>query len=407
MPHGPAPSDRSRRADAPVGAGVRLRRRAGPHDDRAYPDYFPIYTEGGRWKHSGELWTDWCGGFHAGMMWLIARRTGDAWWRSMAEHYSRLLEHRQHDRDVHDLGFIFLNTYLPWYRLTGDERLHQVLITAGRTLALRFNPRGRYLRSFVAPESLFIDIMMNVPLDLLRRARGRRPRPVRAGSRALPHHRADAGASRRLDGARGDLRPGDRRVLRAVDPTGPACRLHLDSRAGLVALRLQHGLHLHRGPGRSRRRPPQCRRFLERCPEGLVPPWDFDVPGRARPDRRQFRRRDRRVGPVGPRRADRSGRSGAGRRYRDASLTILDTLCSDRYLAWSTPGWEGVLKHGVYHIHKKLGVDESVMWGDFFFLEAVDKVLSYSRPKEPSGESNAARVPCRMAFRSRIRVPNG
>jgi unsaturated chondroitin disaccharide hydrolase len=34
-----------------------------------------------------------------------------------------------------------------------------------------------------------------------------------------------------------------------------------------------------------------------------------------------------------------------------------------------------VLKHGVYHFHKKLGVDESVMWGEFFFLEAVDKAL--------------------------------
>ncbi len=56
------------------------------------PDYFPIYTEGGRWKHGGELWTDWCGGFHAGMMWLIARRTGEAWWWTKAEHYSRLLE---------------------------------------------------------------------------------------------------------------------------------------------------------------------------------------------------------------------------------------------------------------------------------------------------------------------------
>ena len=28
-------------------------------------------------------------------------------------------------------------------------------------------------------------------------------------------------------------------------------------------------------------------------------------------------------------------------RYRDATLTILDSLCTDRYLAWSTPGWEG------------------------------------------------------------------
>jgi len=67
------------------------------------PDYFPIHTVGGRWLHRGELWTDWCGGFHAGMMWLIACRTGDSWWRRTSEHYSGLLEHRQHDRNVHEL----------------------------------------------------------------------------------------------------------------------------------------------------------------------------------------------------------------------------------------------------------------------------------------------------------------
>ena len=115
-----------------------------------YPDYFPIYTEGGPLEAFRRALDRLVRGFHAGMMWLIAQRTGDGWWRDVAEHYSRLLEHRQHDRDVHDLGFIFLNTYLPWYRLTGDEHLRQVLITAGRTLALRFNPRGQYLRSFVA-----------------------------------------------------------------------------------------------------------------------------------------------------------------------------------------------------------------------------------------------------------------
>ena len=128
------------------------------------PDFFPIYTRNGCWRHDGPGWTDWCAGFHAGMMWLLAEHTDEFPWRQHAQHYSSLLKHKQHDRDVHDLGFIFLNTYLPWYRATGDAWLRQVLITAGRTLAMRFNPRGRYLRSFVAPESLFIDIMMNVPL---------------------------------------------------------------------------------------------------------------------------------------------------------------------------------------------------------------------------------------------------
>ena len=86
-------------------------------------------------------------------MWLLAERTGEPVVAAARRALLRLLEHKQYDRDVHDLGFIFLNTYLPWYRSTGDARLREVLITAGRTLALRFNDEGRYLRSFVAPRA--------------------------------------------------------------------------------------------------------------------------------------------------------------------------------------------------------------------------------------------------------------
>ena len=82
-----------------------------------------------------------------------------------AERYSRPLEPRCHDRTVHDLGFLFFSTYLRWYHLTGDDALKQVLIDAGRTLALR-RQKGGYLASFVGPQSLFIDIMMNVGLVL-------------------------------------------------------------------------------------------------------------------------------------------------------------------------------------------------------------------------------------------------
>ena len=41
------------------------------------------------------------------------------------------------------------------------------------------------------------------------------------------------------------------------------------------------------------------------------------------------------------------------------------------YLANADPEWEGALKHGSYHVRKRLGVDECVMWGDHFFLEAA------------------------------------
>jgi unsaturated chondroitin disaccharide hydrolase len=341
-----------------------------------YPDYFPIYTAGGRWFHKGELWTDWCAGFHTGMMWLIAGRTGDPWWRKAAEHYSRLLEHRQHDRTVHDLGFIFLNTYLPWYSESGQEHLRQVLITAGKTLALRFNPKGQYLCSFVAPESLFIDIMMNVPVIFWA---AREIDDSSLHELAVSHCRTTERTLVRPDGSTAhegifDLETG--KFLRQSTHQG----LRADSAWtrglawSLYGFGTAYTFTNHPGDlGVARR---NAEYYLARCPESLVPPWDFDVP--EGPDRIDdssaaaiaasglwnLGKLSRAVDPV------------AAARYRAATLTILDSLCSDAYAAWNDPDWEGVVKHGVYHFHKKLGVDESVMWGDFFFLEAIDKVLA-------------------------------
>ena len=65
-----------------------------------YPDFFPMYTVDGKWKHQGESWTNWCEGFLGGQLWLIYSRNQQPWWREKAEHYSRLVEHRKTDRAV-------------------------------------------------------------------------------------------------------------------------------------------------------------------------------------------------------------------------------------------------------------------------------------------------------------------
>jgi hypothetical protein len=64
-----------------------------------------------------------------------------------------------------------------------------------------------------------------------------------------------------------------------------------------------------------------------------------------------------------------------GHFYREAGRHILTTLCRD-WLATADPQWEGILKGGVYHLHKNLGVNESVMWGEYFFLEALERALT-------------------------------
>jgi len=342
-----------------------------------HPDFFPIYTEDGKWYHEGELWTDWTGGFFAGMMWQFYRRTGDDPWRARAEHYSKLLEHRQHDRDVHDLGFIFLNTYLPWYQITGDERLHQVLLQAGRTLALRFKEKGQYLRSFVSDESLFIDIMMNVPIifyaaketgddDLMQIAlahcRTTRDKIVREDGSTAHEGIFDLETGEFLEqtthqGLRGD----------SAWARGLAWSLYGYSKVyGLTQMGEFREVSERNADF-----------FLKNLPDDGVPWWDFHADISQPPP--WGAQKDSSAGAIAASGlldlAKQTQSPPDAARYRNIALEMLDALCDPYYTAIEEEDWEGILKHGVYHTKKNLGVDESVMWGEFFFVEALTKVV--------------------------------
>jgi unsaturated chondroitin disaccharide hydrolase len=74
-------------------------------------------------------------------------------------------------------------------------------------------------------------------------------------------------------------------------------------------------------------------------------------------------------------------------KYRQQARRTLATLVTSDFLATQKPEWEGILLHGIYHERKGLGVDESVLWGDYFFLAALDKVLqnASSSPVQSTG----------------------
>jgi unsaturated chondroitin disaccharide hydrolase len=120
--------------------------------------------------------------------------------------------------------------------------------------------------------------------------------------------------------------------------------------------------------------------WLEHLPADNVPYWDFDADVSQSP-------------PWGAQKESSAGAIAASglfdlaeqtkspqraKLYRQTAFAMLDALCDPQYLAIDTADWEGILKHGVYHTQKNLGVDESVMWGDFFFVEALTKALRTS-----------------------------
>lgn len=344
------------------------------HLIETYPDYFPMYTVNGKWKHSGEAWTNWCEGFLGGQLWLLYRHTGQLYWREKAEHYSRLLEHRKTDRTVHDLGFLFWSTWKRWYNLTGDEAINKIVIEAGQTLALRFKEKGQYLCSFVADESLFIDIMMNVGIIFYAAQQTGNENLLRiANQHCLTTRRYLV----RGDGStshEGIFNPETGEFLR--QSTHQGWRNDSSWARGLAWALYGFGTaYTFTRDIRYLNTAEACANFyIEHTPPHGVPPNDWEEPNPTRP----YESSAAAITASGllnlsklttdPIRA---------RYYREYALNILDTLTSPEFLAIETPGWEGILKHGSYHETKNLGVDESVMWGEYFFLEAISKVLGY------------------------------
>lgn len=348
------------------------------HLVETHPDYFPMYTVGGRWKHGGESWTNWCEGFLGGELWLLYRYTGDPWWREKAEHYSRLIEHRKTDRAVHDLGFLFWPTWKRWYDLTGDQAVNQVVIEAGRTLALRFKEKGRYLRSFIADESLFIDIMMNVGI-IFYAARN-------TGDGELERIAREHCLTTRRYLVRGDGSTAHEGIFDTT--TGEFLRqsTHQGWRGDSCWARGQAWALYGFGTAYSFTRDPRflstaeacADYYIERTPSHGIPPNDWDEPDPQFP----YESSAAAIAASGMWRLSRlTGDPARAYLYRNYALRILDTLTTPEFLAIETPGWEGILKHAIYHQRKGLGVDESVMWGDYFFLEAICQVLGYGEDK--------------------------
>ena len=147
----------------------------------------------------------------------------------------------KYDRDVHDLGFIFMSTYYRWFQLTQDS------VAARRAGGGRTNhgpafPARKAISALVCLRRFAVHRHHDERRHHLLRGASRRGDPRLMDSRhaPLPHHAARPGAGRRLHRPRRHLRPGDRRVPPADHAPGLPRRFLLVARPGLGALRLRH-----------------------------------------------------------------------------------------------------------------------------------------------------------------------
>ncbi len=346
----------------------------------AHPDFYPMYTTDGHWKHAGPAASTWADGFLPGLMWIFDKRNGgnhgghgkDSFWHEQAIRYTTPLEPRSLEREATDLGFLFLSTYYRWYRLARDPKLRDVIIEAGRTEALRFQENGQYLRSSVGENSIFIDQMMNVGI-IFYAARETGDRKLR--DLAVRHCLTTRRFLVRGDGStaqEGIFDPATGEFLRQTTQQGyrgDSCW----SRGLAWAL---YGFSVSHEYSRD----PRFLETAEACADYYVthssadgiPPWDFN----SAPESRALV--DTSAAAIAASGLLRLCRllpdPMKGHFYFSTAVLILRTLC-EKHLAKKDKKWEGILKGGVYHLPKELGVDESVMWGEYFFVEALEQAL--------------------------------
>ncbi|WP_338216715.1 glycosyl hydrolase family 88 [Lacticaseibacillus salsurivasis] len=128
----------------------------------------PYISKDGRYDDKSNDITWWTNGFWGGLLWQLNHATGD----EAAAETARGLETKLDQAFLefkglhHDVGFMWLPTAVADYRLTGSERSLQRGLHAAELLAGRYNPRGKFIRSWNRDRAgwVIIDSMFNIQL---------------------------------------------------------------------------------------------------------------------------------------------------------------------------------------------------------------------------------------------------
>lgn len=324
---------------------------------------------------------NWVSGFFPGSLWYMYEYSKDEKFKDAAIKWTEAVSEQQHNRGTHDVGFIINCSYGNGRRLTGNEAYGAVIIKTAESLLTRYTEKVGCTKSWDWSDTwkfpVIIDNMMN--MELLFEASKLSGDPSfknaaidHANTTMLNHYRSDFSSFHVVD-----YDPETGEVLEKVTHQGysPESTWARGQAWGLYGFVLcyretQDETYLN-----------QAKRIASfimnhpRTPEDLIPYWDYDVPGI----------------PNEPRDASAAAIM-ASALLELSTLTedqtndyflhaekILESLSSNTYLA--SPGTNNnfLLKHCTGHKPADSEVDGPLIYGDYYFLEAL---LRYKKLKD-------------------------
>lgn len=324
----------------------------------------------------------WTAGFWPGILWHLAADGGHAELKAIAEQCEERLDEPLNALAVHhDSGFIWLLSAVADYRITGSERSKERGLMAASQLASRFNLKGRYIRAWHDTQEVnragwsIIDTMMNLPLLYWASETTNDPRfrhiAAAHAETVLKHFMRPDGSSYhilRFDPESGELLGADAGQGHAENSAwarGSAWTIY----GMLLSYQYTGNEEFMIGSKRA------AHFFLANLPEDYVPHWDFRAPRNADTPRDTSAAACAACGLI-----ELAGclPEGEGQMYLEAATRLIRAL-DEQYGAWDREDEEGLILSGTSNLPGGVHIDTPLIYGDYFFVEAVSKLRGSKR----------------------------
>lgn len=321
---------------------------------------------------------DWIEGFYTGMAWLCYQYTGEEFFKQAAEAQVDNFRQRLDSNvalDHHDIGFLYSPSAKAQWIIVKDENARQLALKAADKLMARWRPKGEFIQAW-GPEGdpknggrIIIDCLMNLPLLYWAYEQTGEEKYRKT---AVIH----ADKSRRYL-VRGDDSSYHTFYFNQEDGTPIGGGTHQGYTDGSTWTRGQawgiYGFALSyyytKNPLYLETSKRLARYFIEHLPEDQVAYWDFNVPVEKDTYRDSSASAIAAAGLLEL--VSHLNESDPDREYfQQAAYRSLKSLV-DNYSTKGSADEEGLIRHGSYHIRGETGPDNYIIWGDYYYLEAL------------------------------------
>ncbi|MDC7676287.1 glycoside hydrolase family 88 protein [Asticcacaulis machinosus] len=350
-----------------------------------YGDQFPEPSSVGNvYRTMGN--TEWTNGFWTGQLWLAYELSGDEKYRTAAERHVESFHARIFDQvnvDHHDLGFLYSLSCVAASKLTDSTLAREAGLEAARLLLTRYLPKAGIIQAWgnlsdpAEAGRMIIDCNLNLPLLYWA--------TEQTGDLTF----ADAADTHIQQALKYIVRP-DASTFHTfyMDPVTGAPRHGTTHQGyaddscwargqawGIAGFPLVY--RYFRKPALIETSARLANYFLNRLPQDLICCWDLvftDAP----------HERDSSAAAIAACGLLELGKSlplsdTDSPAYRGTAIAMVESLIR-LYAATPDDEGAGLLKHGVYHMPKGIGVDEYCLWGDYFYLEALTRLTRIWEP---------------------------